>query len=117
MLQTKLTSPDQFEHFLKLLPQIPLLIPIIANSKKPDIPIGESWKNPKYHLTPEQAIIRLCEGKNVGVVANDWLVIVDLDNPTKFKLEKKNFNSRNTQRQITHVLQKRRRHRKCRRKK
>lgn len=86
MLQPLLTSPDEFEKFIKLLPHTPILIPIIANDKKPEVAFKESWKDPKYHLTIEQAIIRLCEGKNVGVVANDWLVIVDLDNPDKFKL-------------------------------
>lgn len=86
MMQQIHTSPDEFENFLKLLPNTPILIPIQPNDKKPDIPAGESWKNPKHHLTPEQAIIRLCEGKNVGVVANDWLVIIDLDNPDKYKL-------------------------------
>lgn len=85
-MQSISTSPDEFEKFLKFLPKTPIFIPIISNGKKPEILAGESWKDPKYQLTPEQAIIRLCEGKNVGVVANDWLVIVDLDNPTKFKL-------------------------------
>jgi P4 family phage/plasmid primase-like protien len=86
MLQSISTSPDQFEQFLKILPHTPVLIPIISNGKKPEVQAGESWKDPKYHLTVEQAIVRLCEGKNVGVVANDWLVIIDLDNPEKFKL-------------------------------
>lgn len=85
MLDT-ITAPDQFEQFIKLLPHTPILIPIIKNGKKPEVQAGESWKDPKYHLTVEQAIIRLSEGKNVGVVANDWLVIMDLDNPEKFRL-------------------------------
>lgn len=80
------TSPTEFTTFLNTLPHTPTLIPIIANGKRPDIPAGESWKNPTHHLTPEQALNRIQTGKNVGVVANDWLVIVDLDNPEKFKL-------------------------------
>jgi P4 family phage/plasmid primase-like protien len=86
MLLTTSTSPDEFEHFIKILGRTPVFIPIIANGKKPEVQAGDSWKDPKYHLTVEQAIIRLCDGKNIGVVANDWLVIVDLDNPEKFKL-------------------------------
>jgi P4 family phage/plasmid primase-like protien len=86
LLTKVFTSPIEFENFIKLLPQTPIFIPIIPNGKKPDVPLGESWKNPQYHLTPEQALDRLKEGKNVGVVANDWLVIIDLDNPEKFKL-------------------------------
>jgi P4 family phage/plasmid primase-like protien len=89
MLINQKTSPEEFENFVKLLKRTPIFIPIVANDKKPEIPAGESWKDPKHHLTVEQAIIRLCDGKNVGVVANDWLVIVDLDNPKKFKLDKK----------------------------
>ncbi|MFA5365602.1 MAG: phage/plasmid primase, P4 family [Candidatus Bathyarchaeia archaeon] len=81
------TSPEEFSKFLSLIPQIPIFIPIISSGKRPDIPAGESWKTPQYHLTPEQALNRLKEGKNVGVVANDWLVIIDLDNPDKFKLD------------------------------
>lgn len=84
--QTINTSPTEFEKFLNILPHIPIFIPIVSNGKKPDVPLGESWKNPQYHLTPSQALDRLKEGKNVGVVANDWLVIIDLDNPDKFKL-------------------------------
>lgn len=86
MLQTT-TSPEEFTKFIQCLPHTPILIPILQNDKKPEIPAGESWKNPKHHLTTEQAIKRLKEGKNVGVVANDWLVIIDLDNPNKFKLD------------------------------
>lgn len=85
MLQTS-TSPTEFQNFLKILPQTPIFIPIIKEDKRPEVLAGESWKDKKYHLTPEQALNRIQEGKNVGVVANDWLVIVDLDNPTKYKL-------------------------------
>ncbi len=81
-----LTSSSEFERFLKLLPHTPTLIPIIANGKVPDIPAGESWKNQKHHLTVEQSFQRLDQGKNVGVVAVDWLVIVDLDKPEKYVL-------------------------------
>jgi len=80
------TSPNEFEKFLKYLPHTPTLIPIRANGKEPDIPEGESWKDPKHHLTVEQAFQRLEQGKNIGVVAVDWLVIVDLDKPQKYVL-------------------------------
>lgn len=81
-----LTSSNEFERFLKLLPHSPVLIPIIANGKVPDIPAGKSWKDVEYQLTVEQAFQRLDQGQNVGVVAVDWLVIVDLDKPKKYEL-------------------------------
>jgi hypothetical protein len=80
------TSSCEFEKFLKLLPYSPTLIPIFANDKVPDIPSGESWKDQKHQLTVEQAFQRLEQGQNVGVVAVDWLVIVDLDKPNKYIL-------------------------------
>ncbi len=81
-----MTNYEELQTFLSLLPHTPILIPILANDKKPDIPEGESWKDPKFYLTPEQAIQRLKEGLNVGIVAHDWLVMVDLDNPKKYEL-------------------------------
>jgi len=81
-----LTKPEELHTFLSLLPHTPILIPIVANGKKPDVPEGESWKDSKFYLTPERAIQRLKEGLNVGIVAHDWLVIVDLDNPEKYEL-------------------------------
>ncbi len=56
------TTPEEFIKFLKLLPKTPILIPILANSKLPDIPKGESWKDEKHYLTPERAIKRLENG-------------------------------------------------------
>ena len=86
MTEQPQTSYEELQTFLSLLPHPPILIPIVANDKKPDIPEGESWKDSKFYLTPEQAIQRLKEGRNVGIVAHDWLVIVDLDNPEKYEL-------------------------------
>jgi hypothetical protein len=80
------TSPEELEKLLARLPKTPILIPIKPNEKKPDVPKGESWKDPKYYLTPTQAVERLKLGKNVGIVATDWLVIVDLDDPQKYEL-------------------------------
>jgi hypothetical protein len=79
-----MTDPRQFEIFLSLLPEklIPnlWLIPIARNDKLPDVPSGESWKNPKFRLTPEQALARLEKGWNVGVVGlQGGLVIVDIE--------------------------------------
>jgi len=88
MTTTTKTDYRQLEQFLQQLPRAPILIPIRPNSKIPEVPAGESWKNPDYHLTPEQALNRLKTGQNVGVVAYDWLCIVDLDNPEKYTLEK-----------------------------
>jgi hypothetical protein len=65
-----------------------MLIPIRPNNKIPDVPQGQSWKNPQYHLTPQQAITRLKQGGNIGIIAHDWLCIVDLDDPAKYTLEK-----------------------------
>ena len=81
-----MTNYEELQTFLSLLPHTPILIPIVANGKEPDIPEGEHWKDPKFYLTPEQAIQRLKEGLNVGIVAHDWLVVVDLDNPKKYVL-------------------------------
>ncbi len=75
------------EKLLAALPKTPILIPVKCNCKKPDVPQGESWKEAKYHLTPQQAVERLKMGKNVGIVATDWLVIVDLDDPQKYTLQ------------------------------
>jgi putative DNA primase/helicase len=82
------TCAEEFSRFLALLPQVPVLIPIRRFGKEPDVSAGMSWKNPDCYLTPEQALQRLQQGGNVGVVAHDWLCIVDLDNPAKYTLEK-----------------------------
>jgi len=83
------TSPEEFEKFLHLLPITPYLIPIAQNSKHPDVPEGESWKDPRYQLTPEQARKRLTQNLNVGVAATGQdLLIFDLDNPKKYTFQK-----------------------------
>jgi hypothetical protein len=79
-----MTDPKQFKLFLSLLPEklVPnlWLIPIAKNEKLPDVPAGESWKDPKFRLTPEQALARLEKGKNVAVVGLPGsLVIIDID--------------------------------------
>jgi len=84
------TQPSEFIKFCSYLPKDKkvIYIPIQENNKRPDVAKGESWKDPKYHLTQEQALARLCQGNNVGVVANDWLCIFDLDNPDKYTFPK-----------------------------
>lgn len=83
------TNPEEFDKFLHLLPVTPYLIPIAQNSKHPDVPEGESWKDPRYQLTPEQARKRLTQNLNVGVAATGQdLLIFDLDNPKKYTFEK-----------------------------
>ena len=79
-----MTDPSQFRVWLDLLPPDIrgrlVLIPLQHNSKVPDLPEGESWKDPKYHLTPEQALERLESGKNVGVVGTkNTVVILDIE--------------------------------------
>lgn len=84
-----MTSIDEFDKFIHLLPCVPYLIPIAKNSKHPDIPEGESWKAPKYKLTVEQARKRLGQGLNVGVAATGKdIVIFDLDNLQKYEFSK-----------------------------
>ena len=83
------TDYHQLEQLLIALPKAPLLIPLIANDKRPDLKAGQSWTDPNNQLTPEQALERLKQGKNVGIIGSDWLCIVDLDNPAKYRLNKK----------------------------
>jgi len=83
------TSLDEFNKFIQLLPVTPYLIPIAKHSKHPDVPEKESWKDPKYKLTIEDAQKRLGQEQNIGVVATgEDIVIFDLDNPTKFDFSK-----------------------------
>ena len=84
MAVTATTKPEEFAKFISLLPMNPYLIPLKRESKDPDIHEGESWKDPKYRLTTEQAYVRLCTGLNVGVVACEGLVMFDHDNPERY---------------------------------
>jgi P4 family phage/plasmid primase-like protien len=88
MADTATTKPEEFAKFISLLPMNPYLIPLKRESKDPDIPKGESWKDPKYKLTTDQAYARLCAGLNVGVVASEGLLIFDLDDPEKYVFQK-----------------------------
>jgi len=60
----------------------------MREEKKPDIPKGESWKDPKFKLTTAQAYERLNAGLNVGIVACEGLVIFDLDDPERYTFPK-----------------------------
>ncbi|MEM2619225.1 MAG: bifunctional DNA primase/polymerase, partial [Candidatus Hadarchaeales archaeon] len=78
------TDPEQFRLFLSLLPgEIRPKVwyfPVQPGNKRPDVPSGESWKDPKFRLTEEQALRRLEEGGNVGVVGLPGsLAIIDID--------------------------------------
>jgi hypothetical protein len=87
----QLTQTDiaEFSKFLKHIPIEPYLIPLVRNGKDPDVPKGESWKDPKYKLTVEQAQERLAHGFNVGVVATGKdLVLFDHDAPEKYTFPK-----------------------------
>jgi len=78
-----LTNPQEFQKFCDLLGEFSkelILIPLKKHSKLPDVPSGLSWLD--IRLTPQQAVERLKEGKNVGVVGNgvpDGYIIIDID--------------------------------------
>jgi hypothetical protein len=79
-----MTDPAQFRVWLSLIPEgirdKLLLIPIARCDKLPDVRPGDSWKDPRYRLTPEQALERLEAGKNVGVVGtNGTLAVLDIE--------------------------------------
>ncbi len=81
---TTTTEPQQFERFLKLIPDVTLpnlwLIPLGKGTKNPDILKGEKAKDEKYRLTPGQAVDRLKMGMNVGIYATSGGVLfLDLD--------------------------------------
>jgi len=83
------TNPEEFIKFLSYVPFEPYLIPLVKNGKEPDVPFGESWKDPKYKLTGGQATERLKQDLNVGVVATEKdLVLFDFDDPEKFVFPK-----------------------------
>jgi hypothetical protein len=78
------TDPKEFKKWLTWLPEEKrdklTLIPLQPMSKVPDVPRGESWQNPLYHLVPEAALDRLEIGKNVGVVATKGtLAFLDIE--------------------------------------
>ncbi|MCL2691516.1 MAG: phage/plasmid primase, P4 family, partial [Candidatus Bathyarchaeota archaeon] len=81
------TDANELQNLLNLLPQTPIMIPLKPQDKRPDTP--GSWKNPTCHLTPKQAIQHLQKGGNIGIVAHEWLCIIDLDNPKKYLFPKK----------------------------
>jgi len=74
------------EEFLKLIKRIeevnadPILIPVKANSKEPDVSVSIKENLDKVRLTPQEAIKRLEEGKNVGIYAfPHGLCFVDIE--------------------------------------
>ena len=81
------TSVEEFKLFYALLKDSVderkiKLIPIVALDKLPDVPKGKSWLDPDVLLSYDQAIQRLREGKNVGIVGNaipNGYAIVDID--------------------------------------
>jgi len=82
-------ATEEFDKFIRLLSFTPHLIPLCENSKEPNVPKTESWKDEKHRLTVEQARQRIYDGGNVGIVATgDDIVIFDLDNPEKYTFPK-----------------------------
>jgi hypothetical protein len=77
------TDPEEFKRFLSLLPpelgERLWLIPLCKHSKKPDIPEGVSTLDPRFRLTPEQAVERLRRGLNVGIMARGDIALLDID--------------------------------------
>jgi len=78
------TDPQEFQKWLALLPPTVrerlILIPLCKNGKEPAVKLGESWFDPKYHLTPQEAIDRLKAEMNVGVVGTkDTIAILDIE--------------------------------------
>ena len=49
------TDAKEFDKIVQLLRSEPYMIPLQRHSKDPDVPKGESWKDPKYRLTTVQA--------------------------------------------------------------
>ena len=83
----KIDAETRVKEFEKWLKQIPTklwndlwFIPIVPNSKIPDVPKGESWLDEKYRLSIDDVVNRLKAGKNAAFVATpNTLVVVDLD--------------------------------------
>lgn len=94
------TKPEEFIKFHNALmasaPEgyIPYYFPVVVGNKAPDPldiakraskeTVGKarfSWKEPHARLTYEEALLRLKEGKNIGISARsyDKLVIIDID--------------------------------------
>lgn len=78
------TNPEEFITFLQYIPkeiaEKVWLIPLRAGTKEPEIQKGESAKDEKYRLKPEQALERLKKGLNVGMYAIlDGLLFADID--------------------------------------
>ncbi len=82
------TSVEEFTKWRNFLPWDPWLIPIQHHGKLPDVPKGESWKNPRFRLTTKQVQTRLTQGKNIAIVATgrDY-VLLDEDEPEKFRFD------------------------------
>jgi len=69
---------DEFMKFVRLVKNLnPSFIPVAKNSKSPGVPAGVSWKNAR--LSVEEAVKRIREGKNVGLVPDGRLIVIDLD--------------------------------------
>lgn len=82
---SELTSVEEFDKWLSLLPWEPWLIPVQRHGKAPDLPKGESWKDSKWRLTIEGARQRIIDGLNVGVAATGKdFVFFDHDDPRTF---------------------------------
>ena len=78
------TRPHEFIKFLKRIPQgvVVAFIPVKPESKEPDVGIPIKSNPDKVKLTPNDALRRLQQGRNVGVYAfPQGLCFVDIDRP------------------------------------
>ena len=78
------TDPAQFKRLLELIPVETManvrFIPLRKGTKEPDIPKGGSLKDPKYWMTPKQALDRLKAGLNVAMYASpQGVLFFDVD--------------------------------------
>ncbi|MEM2030973.1 MAG: phage/plasmid primase, P4 family [Archaeoglobaceae archaeon] len=84
--------------FLKLIHRLneanvdPILIPIKPQSKEPDVSVSIKENLDKVRLTPQEAIKRLEEGKNVGIYAfPHGLCFVDIESDFIDKIDFETF--------------------------
>ena len=87
------TSVTEFRRFLGLIPDTikkkMYFIPLCRRGKEPDVAAGESWKDPSYRLTIQDAEARLRQKANIGFVAQkETMLVIDQDNMEKFEKPK-----------------------------
>ena len=83
------TNITEFRKFLGLIPDAikekMYFVPLRRQGKEPDVAAGESWKDPSYKLSIQDAEARLRQKSNVGFVAQkETMIVIDQDNMEKF---------------------------------